>query len=287
MKRVTLIFGLALATFIVLTSGQHGVESNGAPLGSTGAPVEHTCGKSGCHMGSDINTGSAILAIDYNNGNLTYQPGNTYNITVSLTQPGINRFGFQLVALKDADTSNAGELTVTDSERTQIFAGINEFAGRNYITYKYEGTNPYSAGKGQWSFKWTAPEAGAGPVTLYAAAVAANNDATDNGDSVYTTQINLTETPTAVNEINSSQVISVYPNPAHGQLSIRYRFAVGGNTTIDLVDMLSRNTQQLMARYDNTQPQSIALNIAGFAPGIYLLVIRHGNEKEVKKVLIE
>lgn len=287
MKKLFSIVGLA-GFFVLLASfGQRGIESNGAPIASTGAPMEHTCAKSNCHAGSDVNMGQATLSIDYNNGIAHYVPGQTYTVTVSLSQPGIERFGFQMVALADGDSSNAGSFIPTDSNRTQVLTGVNEFTGRNYMTYKYEGTNPYAAGLGQWSFKWMAPATDIGPVTFYAAAVAANNDATDNGDTVYTKQMTLNANPTGIATIDGHVGMTMYPNPAYRQLYVQYQFANAGNTTIRLMDMAGKQTTVSLSRQDDASLHDAELDIAGLSAGIYLLVVNHGQQSVAKKVVIE
>ncbi len=287
MKKPIAVFSF-LALAIMLLSFEDGINSNGAPIGSTGAPTEHTCAKSTCHATYGVNSGSGELLLlpgDAANG---YLPGHTYHLTVSLTQNNIERFGFQLLALKAGDNTQAGTLLVVDSARTQIFAGTNEFSGRNYATYKYAGTGPYATGLGQWSLDWVAPEETAGDVTFYYAAVAANNDGTDYGDLVYTRQTTISATTaTTIGQPEKSTALQVFPNPVSAQLNVNYE-AKAGATQISLTDLLSRQSFPLLKKDDNPGSQSVQLNLTDrFAPGIYLLTISNGGQSQTQKIVIQ
>lgn len=198
MKKIT--FVLTATTFLFVGyknlgsgDGSHpGTMSGGAPSASTGAPSEKHCASSGCHSEFAPNSGVAKLAVSLeSNGIKEYEPGKTYPITVSISNPGIIRFGFQVVALKNTDNSNAGTIKLLDAERTQILPGYGTIADRRYITYTYEGTNAVSNGYGEWSFEWTAPETNEGPITFYIGSIAANDDGTDEGDHAYSRKIIL------------------------------------------------------------------------------------------------
>lgn len=198
MKKITLV--LTATTFLFVGyrnlgsgKGDHpGTMSGGAPSASTGAPSEKHCASSGCHSDFEPNSGSATLSVSLEtNGIKEYQPGKTYPITVSVSNPDIIRFGFQVVALRNSDNGNAGIIKLLDSQRTQILSGYGIIADRRYITYTYEGTNAISNGYGEWSFEWTAPEASEGPITFYIASLAANDDGTDSGDHTYSKKITL------------------------------------------------------------------------------------------------
>lgn len=198
MKKITLV--LTATTFLFVGyknlesgDGNHpGTMSGGAPSASTGAPSEKHCASSGCHSEFVPNSGGAILSVSLESSGIKeYEPGKTYPITVSISNPGIIRFGFQVVALKNTDNSNAGTIKLLDAGRTQILPGYGTIADRRYITYTYEGTNAVSNGYGEWSFEWTAPETNEGSITFYIGSIAANDDGTDEGDYAYSKKIIL------------------------------------------------------------------------------------------------
>jgi hypothetical protein len=167
---------------------QASANAGGPPAARTGAPAEQTCAD-GCHTGNTVNDGVGSVTIV--GVPTTYTPGMDYTITVSVSRTLQSRWGFQLTCIKDSDQLGAGTFTnTTDFTATQI-GSI-----RNYINHTistgFDGTFQ-GAPLGLWSFTWTAPAAGAGTVTFYAAANAANGDLTDQGDFIYTTSASSTE----------------------------------------------------------------------------------------------
>ncbi len=194
--RLKIIYTISFIALVIITlSNTNRIASAGAPIGSTGAPDEATCGKAGCHTGNNnVNTGTGKLNLQMDHFSGTYLPGKVYTITTTIEQPHISRFGFAFTAL-NSTKQKAGVLQTTDDNRTQLMKGTNAFEGREYLTYKPLGTNPYKTNKGQWTFLWKAPEQNEGPITFFVAAVAANNDGTDKGDEVYTDSLVLTFHP--------------------------------------------------------------------------------------------
>ncbi len=160
--------------------------SSGALPGTTGAPgpegVEPTC--VGCHSTSALNPdGAGGLALD--GLPARYRPGQRYalHLSVSSSDPVLQRFGFQLTALATATLAAAGELVVTDPTNTQRSVGID--SERQYLGHTLAGTAPGSAGGALWRFEWVAPATDVGPVAFFAAANAANLDGSQQGDRVY------------------------------------------------------------------------------------------------------
>jgi hypothetical protein len=184
-KQKILVF-VFVASLIAITGMRPEKSSSGAPASHTGAPAEQTCATIGCHDDNSINSGSANLSIDM--GSVTaYVPNQTYTIKVKITDPSVERFGFQLVALQNSDSSNIGSFQITDKYRTQLTHNSYQLSDRQYVTYTFDGTDAVSTGKGEWEMNWTAPSANVGEIIFYAAAVSANDDGIDKGDYVYTT----------------------------------------------------------------------------------------------------
>ncbi|MCW5907117.1 MAG: T9SS type A sorting domain-containing protein [Chitinophagales bacterium] len=284
MQNRWLYIALLAAGSLFVTSGVHDVASNAAPLGSTGAPGENTCAKSGCHTGSAINSGMALLSVDCSNA--MYEPNEVYSITVSLQQSNIHRFGFQLLALNNNNEST-GTFLITDSARTQTQTGTGTYTGRHYVTYKYAGTEPFAPGVGKWSFQWKAPAAYEGAITFYTAAVAADNDGTDAGDTVYTKQISLQAATTGFEDENTSKLgFAVFPNPTSSRLIVQYTSSKTSDTQIMLTDLSARNVFVSAFRSDKAGEQVAMLDVLVLPSGIYLLKIVSGNNAETQKVMI-
>jgi hypothetical protein len=188
-KKIVLSLAVIVPIFIMAFAER---SSTGAPASHTGAPGEQTCATSGCHDDNALNSGAAKLTIDIGSGGITkYVAGQTYPVKVSIADADASRFGFQIVAL-DQSTGNAGTFTITDAVRTQFMINQHELADRNYVTYTFSGTDAASNGTTEWIVNWTAPATTSGNITFYAAAVSANDDGTDKGDVVYTTNNTLT-----------------------------------------------------------------------------------------------
>lgn len=285
MKNKWLFIGFLLSGSLLITSGVNDITSNAAPLGSTGAPGENTCARSTCHAGSNINSGTGLLAVDF--GSEVYEPNEVYNITVSLQQAEIHRFGYQLLAL-NSNNESAGTFLITDSLRTQTQAGTGAYEGRNYITYKYAGTGPYSNGVGEWSFQWKAPAVYEGDITFYAAAVAANNDGTDAGDSVYTKQLTVQASATGIQSNTKSKIgLNVFPNPASSFVQVKYQLSNISNSSVVLTDLDGRVVYSSVYLANRAKEQSATIPVSHLNAGVYLLMVSSGGKTETEKIIIE
>jgi uncharacterized protein (TIGR03437 family) len=159
----------------------------GPPSSRTGAPalgvlgVEPTCTL--CHSSFPLNGGPGVLMLS--GLPPTYQPGEEITVTVTLTQAGQGRFGFEAQVLDDLGR-RAGEFLVTDTLRTRLVEGTGGFAGRQYIQHLLPGVAPSVPNQGSWSFVWKAPQQSQGRVIFYVAGNAANNNGGTGGDYIYT-----------------------------------------------------------------------------------------------------
>lgn len=166
---------------------------SGAPAGYTAAPGDANC--TSCHSGSLITSGS-----NWNNVTITsnipaagYNPGDTYTITVSHTQTGINKFGFEFTALTSSSAAMAGSLAAGTGSQA-LTSG-----SKTYLTHNSSGTS--GSGTKSWSFSWTAPSPGVGDVKFYLVINATNSDNSTSGDQIYAKNITVSQfsnLPTAV-----------------------------------------------------------------------------------------
>lgn len=185
MLKSKIIVFIFIVTAVTITAMAPERSSSGAPASHTGAPGEQTCATVGCHDDNSLNIGSASLAIDL--GTLSsYVPNQTYTLKVKIKDASVERFGFQLVALTDKDTTNVGSFLLSDIYRTQLTRNRYQLKDREYVTYTFDGTDAVSTGIGEWEVNWVAPSSNVGAITFYAAAVSANDDGMDKGDYVYT-----------------------------------------------------------------------------------------------------
>jgi hypothetical protein len=190
MKYKITIAAVAVLFVLILINAGNSAFGNvaGAPSGATGSPgdgVNNTCGRSGCHTGSAVTSQANWITSTIPAAG--YTPGATYTITATATYAGAVRFGFE-ISPQDISGNYMGTLVVTSSTTTQIIGG-------KYMTHKSAGTTG-STGSHVWTFNWTAPVSGSGPVTFYGSFNCTNNDTHDTGDHIYTSNLAVTEKPT-------------------------------------------------------------------------------------------
>lgn len=176
-----------LLPFIGLISAYSTVHawSSGPPDGYAGDPPDRrTC--VACHNSFALNSGQGSLNLDgIPEG---YSAGDTYRMTVALSDPNASRWGFELTVL-DAENRPVGTLNVVNAQTTQISRGGGEWP--DYFKHRSAGTFRGQRNAAQWDFDWTAPDEDAGPVTFYFAANAANNNGATSGDRIYAANATL------------------------------------------------------------------------------------------------
>lgn len=199
-----LIYILPLLIIIILTSSM--LSDNGKP-GATGSPNEPTCHN--CHNSYPIDTGGSIV-IDTSIFSTGYIPGNTYNITITISKTGTQWFGIGIECLTSIN-QNAGALLITDVTSTQIkVININGVYRQN-VVHKLGGG--YGNNFREFHFDWIAPPSGTGPITFYFAGIASNSNYNESGDYVYTGSYTVNEgISTQINEIkynNQDKIIKI------------------------------------------------------------------------------
>ncbi len=176
------------------------------PAAKTLAPGEGICTE--CHVGNALNDGVGSVVIT--DVPTPYMPDQVYAITVTVARAARSRWGFELTVLKDSDNTMAGSLA-----NTTTFTGMQSFNGRSYVSHTTNNIGSDGTFLGQtsgvWTFNWTAPAAGAGAVTFYAAGNAANGNGTQLGDNIYTTNVSSMEgTVTAVDATTWGRIKLLY-----------------------------------------------------------------------------
>jgi len=155
--------------------------SSGSPGGKTGSPGDGAnCTQ--CHTGTPQ---SASGWITTNIPAMGYTPGQTYTITVTGTHSGVGKFGFETTA-ESSGGSKKGTFIITDAVQTQLTNS------NHAVTHTSAGTTPSGNSK-TWTFDWTAPAAGTGNITFYAAFNAANGNGNNQGDVIYLTSTSVSE----------------------------------------------------------------------------------------------
>lgn len=262
------IFAIAIGSIFISEFSTPAIGfSDGAPAGRTGSPGDGvTCAASGCHSGAPVTPVTDWITTDIPSAG--YMAGSTYIITATLDKPGHSRFGFE-ISPQDVGGTLLGTLTATSLE--------TKLVGSKYITH--DGTKGGTTGTDMktWTFDWTAPATGNGPVTFYGAFNAAGGATTAFGDSIFTSSTVVSEDPTTVGiEEVASANITVYPNPVADNLNVSN--AAGGIVTITDANGKVINTVQAVSNNE-------AVDVSALAPGIYLVSVQTENGTVTKKII--
>lgn len=180
-KITLLTLAIAVMAGYTFNPATVGAFSAGPPASRTGAPGETTC--AACHNQFAVNSGTGALTITGVPAN--YVGGQDYTVTVTITQTGVAKFGFEATAIDFAGKA-AGTITLTDAPRTQLKTGTVTGNARSYVQHTAAGNVASATDKNEWTFKWTAPTEGTGKVTFYVAGNATNGSSTNQGDYIYT-----------------------------------------------------------------------------------------------------
>lgn len=264
-------------TFVLGTAGVlffAGIDSDNGKAGATGSPGEQSCSQSNCHTGSTDNSmGGSVTLTSTDLINWEYTPGQTYTLTATVTQQGRSLFGIGLEALLPSG-ANAGTLTPGTGTTTKN-ATIAGNSRKNIVHNMNAGA---TANAHSFTFTWTAPATDVGPITIYFAGNAANNNGTMTGDYIYTaSQIVNTSTVSVQEESNSKFSFSFYPNPATENITMNYSLEESSKVTFIIYDLTGKQVQTESAtRFPGTQQQTIDVN--SLQAGTYLLSVNvNGN----------
>lgn len=170
-NRLLLIAGFPLLMVLLVSNVLYHTGSPGAKSGSPGDGLA-TC--TGCHGGTAQTVAGWITTNIPASG---YVAGQTYTITATATHTGAALFGFELTAENSANAKR-GTFIITNATETQL-TNANKA-----VTHTTNGTNP-SGNSRTWTMNWTAPAAGTGTITFYAAFNAANGNGASTGDVIY------------------------------------------------------------------------------------------------------
>ena len=175
-----LFSGLLLISLFLANSSGPGSVGTGA---RTGAPGEGIC--SNCHGGSGgtFSPSINIQVLDGATAVSTYQAGRSYTLRVQISSANSTCFGAQATVLNSSN-SNTGSLSSPGSGVRVLTIG-----SRTYIEHTQRSSS------GVFTATWTAPAAGTGTVTVYAAGIACNNSSGSSGDNTISGTLSLSEAP--------------------------------------------------------------------------------------------
>ena len=177
----------------------------------TGAPGDDKLAcTDACHTGAPLNGGGGKVEVQFANGQ-TYIPGVAQTLTIVITDGVAKVYGFQMTARLDSDQINgqAGDFTAGAQQIVLCNDGSlkgNSGCRANAAVQFIEHNLPFKSNT--IAVNWTPPTTNVGNVHIYIAANAANGDATNQGDHIYTANYTLTPASTSGNAPTISAVIS-------------------------------------------------------------------------------
>lgn len=285
--RLIYLFFFGALCFAILPANKNGRASE-AKKGNTGAPGDEansngsprTCGY--CHFGA---AGPVVFIhlLDDNGDTITqYIPGQKYKARVAIdnSNPNLTGYGFQMIALRDADTtdldgfSDPGNNTVNNYK----IATINN--GRTYAEHDNISNSKL------FDVVWTAPPAGTGPVTFYAAGNAVNRNGTTSGDGTASKVLHISEDiSAAINEQALTSVdISIWPNPILNAATIHLDVREAGAYQLRTYNL----TGQLVWEanyYLSFGANRVDLPASGWQPGQYFFQISNGKDQRALPIV--
>jgi len=273
---------LSLGYIFVSTSAGRADATN---WGNTGAPGDQTLGNGSprtcisCHSGGNI---EVDLGIDIQNldgsalENNSYVPGATYNMSVTITASSgtPSGYGFQMVALTDADEQEVNTWS-NPSANTEIAFANN--TGRTYV----EQTSTSSSNT--FTMDWQAPESGKGDVTFYSCGNGVNGNIGTTGDGAACSTLTLTEAATnSVTNLNSDALrLELSPNPAMDQLQVAIDTQLNDDFQLNILNM----NGQLVSRqvWPSTTNAKVNLDVSQFTSGMYFIQITNASYSTTSK----
>jgi hypothetical protein len=288
-KKFISLFSLALVVVLGLNLTPY--KTTGAHPGSTGAPSDQTCAQSGCHSDAQVFPNAVNnTTLTFSASDTTYIPGQTYTLTLMAKGSGsipTTKFGFELVALSDKDSLNAGQFTITETLRTQL---VNYFQGMNTrtsVTHQATGTPALSLNYTQWTFAWTAPFLNAGPVTFYFAANVTNDNGTETGDRIYLSSLKVkSPLTTSIKDLAAEYNLAGFYEEENK--SLRIRFDLKGKREVQILVFDGSGKQIYESAYDKLSDKQEYLIPLGenFSSGAYLVQLSIDEQRVSKKIIV-
>lgn len=264
---LTLFALLTISFFLLNNSGGpasvQGQDRTGSPL-SPGA-----CNTAGCHDGGTFDPTVTIELLRNNVPVAGYEPGESHTLQVSITagEGTPAGYGFQAVALNTND-ENAGNFGFpSGGQQLVIFANNVE-----YMEHSTPSTN------NTFSMSWTAPQMGAGDVTIYAAGNATNGDGMISGDGAMATSLTFTEgLILSTEDVGQLLDVSVFPNPAQEILNVKINSRASGSADLKISDVAGKTIHA--EQFDILQGENVKqVDIGDLNNGMYFISLSSDSE---------
>lgn len=287
-KKILII--TSVVTFPILFGQFTYKKSAGAHPGSTGAPGDNTCAKSGCHVGFPVTVNdTTVNQLIFSQPDSTYLPGQTYTITVRTSNPGIQRFGFEFQAITDATSLEAGTVVVTDVLRTHEVTHMVGSDFRTSVTHNTASTPELSPGFNEWTFDWTAPSTNVGDIVFYYATNSTNNNNASTGDKIFRNTFRIKISPMfSINELVDVQNANAFYDGETNQIVLNYFLKADKKVNINVFDSFGREVFKQKNKSKNAGQQKDELPLKHqLSTGIYYVNLSIDNKSFSKKIIIK
>jgi len=166
-----------------------------------------TCRDTGCHALPESMTLTWELRQAVPDAPLPayWSPGAPLDLVLRASDPAAWFMGFQIAAILPCappQPENGGLLEILEPGRTTLVTDDFEIA---YVTHSCTCGDVYdccgfvpevpASGNFEWTFRWTPPPRGSGPVTFHLAINSADGDGSPNGDQIGVGEVFLEEEP--------------------------------------------------------------------------------------------
>ncbi len=271
-----------ISSSFVLTSWNNDDQSqmsSGAPAGYAGDPGNSSkdCSNGGCHTDFPSTPQAGMITSDIPVQG--YTPNTTYVITATIANaPTIVRFGFENSAQNATGTADLGTLTPIGATETQIKTGTFNSVVHKYITHK--STSNSGTGSRTWTYNWTSPATGMGPVTFYGAFNEADDSGDDTGDNIFTSTLTVGEYFLGVDQPTSEQDINIYPTVSNGTFTIKN----GAQDVSYDLSIYNVAGEKVFGKTINSNIETLNLNVPS---GMYFVYLQNGNKTTLKKIIVQ
>ncbi|MCK6694173.1 MAG: T9SS type A sorting domain-containing protein [Thermoanaerobaculia bacterium] len=286
--RLVYLLFLTILCALVLPASKNG-RASADKTGNTGAPGDdanpngtpRTC--SYCHFGAAAPTVTVRILDTAGDTVTTYVPGSQYTARVSINTnvPSHTGFGFQMIALRDSGNTDLDGFSDPGNNTVNNYKIATIPNGRTYAEH-----DNVSVNNSVFNVVWTAPAAGTGPVTFYAAGNAVNRNGSTSGDGTAATTLKLTEqSATSAPDLADAPVqIKVWPNPVGQMARLEMNAVQAGQYRFRVVDVSGKAVWQHAQRLGQGTTL-LEVPAADWAPGMYLLEAVSGSARQVVKLV--
>lgn len=285
---ILMILFIGLSSFIVI----HTYKTSGGHPSATGAPGERTCADAttGCHSNASVtkDTTNVVNTLTFSSADSSYIPNQTYTINLNAQKSGIEKFGFEIVALTKSTNVNAGTWIITDANRTHTLVGSAPLSSRKYVTHSTGGTPAVSAGTGQWSFNWKAPSTNLGKITFYYTTSCTNNSGDNSGEKLFLSTFEIHPPASAsIGQFIEKSKFAVNYDEGSGILSVRYYMKKAATTSISIIDIQGKMVQNFAPNVKDVGHVSDKFELSNLSKGLYFINLNVIGLELIQKILVQ